>query len=310
MQVISQATPLIEIAQGWQDYRLIDSGDGRKLEEVAGYRFVRPESLALWSPHYGKSVWEDRHGIFVPSASVAESSISGGWQLDAKLPQQWEAQYDDIGFWVSPTPFRHFGFFPEQASHWRWCAGLIRKRLAVKSAKPPKLLNLFAYSGIASLHAARAGGHVTHVDASKKAIAAAFANRDKAGMADAPIRFLVDDAAGFVGREIRRGNRYDGIILDPPKYGRGSGGEVWKLEDDLAGLMANLSGLLSDAPLFIVLTSYALRASFLSLHHLLSGCVDKRGLGGEVTSGELALAEGRENGRAVPQAIFARWVAK
>ncbi|MCG8621574.1 MAG: class I SAM-dependent methyltransferase [Proteobacteria bacterium] len=297
--MLAGMSPLMEIARGWCDYRLIDSGDGRKLEEVGGLRFIRPEATALWSPHLADSAWQNPSGIFVPAASSEETS--GKWQLTPQVPARWEMAYDGMRFWAAPTPFRHFGFFPEQASHWQWCDALLAKR------HQPRLLNLFAYSGLASLYAARKGAQVTHIDSSKKAIDAAFANRSKAEMDHAPIRFIIEDASKFVDRELRRGNRYDCILLDPPKYGRGNHGEIWRLESDLPPLMKKLAQLLSDTPVFIVVTAYAIRASCLSLHHLLAETVT--GFGGKVTSGELCLREDREGGRIIPQAIFARWQA-
>ena len=296
----------LEIAQGWDDYRLLDSGNGQKLEEVAGMRFVRPESVALWSPHLAASEWHNPSGRFVSAAAASNSETGGKWHLTPQVPPRWAMGYDGLRFWASPTPFRHFGFFPEQSSHWHWCDNLI-KHWHKTHAKPPRLLNLFAYTGLASLYAARTGAQVTHIDASKKAITAAFANRDKAGMQDAAIRFIADDAQGFVARELRRGNRYDCIILDPPKYGRGSHGEIWRMETDLPALMPKLAQLLSDTPLFVVLTSYAIRASCLTLHHVLTDTLNQ--FDGRVTSGELALREDRYPGpgRILPQAIFARW---
>ena len=297
--------PLILTPHNWHDYRLLDSGAGRKLEIVKNYRFIRPEPQALWQPHLDPQIWEDN----IAGEFIAGAEEGGKWVLNKNLPEQWSCQFDNIRFFAMPTPFRHFGFFPEQSSHWRWCAEHIKKHCA-KTNTPPRILNLFGYTGVASLHAAKAGAEVTHVDASKKAIFQAFANRDHANMHDAPIRYITEDARSFCAREARRGRRYHGIILDPPKYGRGTKGEVWRMQDDIAPLLATLKNLLADEPLFIVLTSYAIRASFLALHHLLAdACAE---LGGSVQSGELAIQEhrhdaGHERGRRIGQAIFARW---
>ena len=296
--------PLILVAHDWRSYRLIDSGNARKLEEVGGYRFIRPEPQALWRPDLDSKAWSDVSGEFIPSSSDHDNG--GRWSLSPDLPEQWSVEYDDIRFYARPTPFRHLGFFPEQSSHWRWCDEMIRARYTA-SGVAPTMLNLFAYSGVASLHAARAGAEVTHVDASKKAIALAFANRDLAEMTSSPIRYITDDARAFVAREARRGRSYDMIVLDPPKYGRGPKGEVWQIEDNIADLLDEARRLLSEKPLCVVVTSYAIRMSFLALHHLLEDMT--QGLGGKVSSGELALGEDRDGGRILGQAIFARWHA-
>jgi len=294
--------PMILTPQGWHDYRLLDSGHGQKLEEVGGFRFIRPEPQAFWAPHLPAQDWAEPAGVFVSGSR--DQDEGGKWELSPSLPSEWSIGFEDIRFLAMPTPFRHFGFFPEQSRHWQWCAEMIKARIKA-TGTPPLMLNLFGYTGVASLHAAKAGAEVTHVDSSKKAIAQGFANRDHANMTDAPIRYITEDARSFVAREKRRGRRYDGIILDPPKYGRGAKGEIWRLEDDLSDLLVSLKPLLSDQPLFMVLTSYAIRASFLSLHHLMADTLQD--MGGLVTSGELAIAEDRPDGRRLGQAIFSRW---
>ena len=294
--------PMILTPQGWHDYRLLDSGHGQKLEEVGGFRFIRPEPQAFWAPHLPAQDWAEPAGVFVSGSR--DQDEGGKWELSPSLPSEWSISFEDIRFLAMPTPFRHFGFFPEQSRHWQWCAEMIKARIKATGTRP-LMLNLFGYTGVASLHAAKAGAEVTHVDSSKKAIAQGFANRDHANMTDAPIRYITEDARSFVAREKRRGRRYDGIILDPPKYGRGAKGEIWRLEDDLSDLLVSLKPLLSDQPLFMVLTSYAIRASFLSLHHLMADTLQD--MGGLVTSGELAIAEDRPDGRRLGQAIFSRW---
>ncbi|MCE2516412.1 MAG: class I SAM-dependent methyltransferase [Alphaproteobacteria bacterium] len=300
--------PQILTPQGWYDYLLLDSGRGRKLEQVGPYRFIRPEMQAIWSPALDDAEWQQADGEFVSSAAGKDQgdSDSGKWRLSPNLPESWPVRYDGLTFHAMPTPFRHLGFFPEQSAHWQWCAERI---IAFKDAhgRPPKILNLFGYTGVASLHAAINGAEVTHVDSSKKAVAQAFANRDLAGLSDAPIRFITEDARSFVKREARRENYYDGVILDPPKYGRGVKGEVWRMEEDIAPLLEDISAILSGHASFVVLTSYAIRSSFLSLHGVVDQVFSRHG--GMVHSGELAAEETSARGYRIGQAIFARWAA-
>lgn len=293
--------PELLTADEWYDYALLDSGNLKKLERFGPYSFVRPEPQAMWKPRLGEDAW-NCHGSFVPSQKGGDEAEGGGWKLRNGLPTEWQVSYQDLTFFARPTPFRHLGFFPEQAAHWNWCADKIR---AHKGPEKPRILNLFAYSGVASLHAAAAGAEVTHLDASKKAVAQAFENRDASGLQDAPIRFITDDAMRFVEREIRRGNTYDGIIMDPPKYGRGPKGEFWRIEEDLIPLLDGTRQLLSNNPLFMVLTIYAIRASSQAAHYAMKEAM--RSFGGRVTSGELAVAEAQDDPRVISQANFARW---
>ena len=288
---------LILYPNDWDDYKLIDFGNGKKLEQFGKYLFIRPEAQAMSSPNLQSSYWDKANGIFIPS----HGEEGGKWKLSSKMPERWLISYDGLTFNAMPTPFRHLGFFPEQAIHWKWCANLIKKR---QFKHKPRILNLFAYSGIASLHAAKAGGEVTHVDASKKAISLAFDNRKDSKLNDFPIRYITEDAKAFVKREIRRGNTYDGIILDPPKYGRGPNGEKWLIENDLQPLLLLLEQLLSKDALFMVLTSYAIRASHLSLFNSIKSVL--KNYQGHFSSGELAVRENK-NGRILSCAIFARW---
>jgi 23S rRNA (cytosine1962-C5)-methyltransferase len=290
--------------QGWTDYELLDSGAGEKLERFGPYLFVRPEAQAHWPRFLEESVWQSAHGRFV--ASSEDSARGGRWQLQKSLPESWQIGFDGLRFTALPTAFRHLGFFPEQSVHWRWCAGRIADFIA-RQGRAPRLLNLFAYSGVASLHAAAAGAEVTHLDASKKAVSMAFDNRNLSGLQSAPIRFITDDAMGFLQREARRGRNYDAIILDPPKYGRGPKGEVWQLERDLHPLLQACRALLSDSPLFVVATLYAVRLSALAAHEALAAGM--AGIGGQTESGEIAIMENRPDGRAIGQALFARWLA-
>ena len=286
----------------WEDYQLVDSGNGRKLERFGAFHFVRPEMQALWTPRMPQSLWDAADGVFL--ASAEDSEQGGKWQLKPHLPDSWELGFETVRFAAMPTPFRHLGFFPEQSVHWQWCAEQIRAFIKLHK-RAPRILNLFAYSGVASLHAAAAGAEVTHLDASKKAVSQAFENRDLSGLQDAPIRFITDDAIRFVDREQRRGRSYDGIILDPPKYGRGPKGEVWQLSRDLPILLAGCRAILSDNPLFLVATLYAIRTSTLAVHSAIASHLE--GLQGSIASGEIAVAEAGEDGRAIGQALYVRY---
>ena len=291
---------------GWRDYRLIDSGDGQKLEQFGPYRFVRPEAQALWTPRLEKYVWQHADGHFITSEQDSEKG--GSWRLNSSLPKNWQMQFEDIHFFAMPTSFRHLGFFPEQSVHWQWCALKIKDFIKIHN-RAPRILNLFAYSGIASLHAANAGAEITHIDASKKAVQLAFDNRALSKLDDAPIRFIIEDALQFVQRELRRGKSYDGIILDPPKYGRGPKGEIWQLQENLPLLLSNCQQLISDSPLFLVATIYAVRLSIVSIHAAIADSFSE--MNGELKSGEIALVEdvtlSNKPPRAIGQAIYARW---
>ena len=299
-------TPLLLHAALWNDYALIDSGNGEKLERFGPYFFSRPEPQAFWAKKLSPKIWENVSGKFLTSSSLDNDDVIGKWSLDKCLPIKWELQFGNIKFFATPTPFRHLGFFPDQSPHWLWAAKKIQifKQLPTNNA-PPKILNLFGYSGIASLHAAYNGASVTHVDASKKAISFAFENRNLSSLQHLPIKFITDDAIKFVKREIRRNNKYDGIILDPPKYGRGPNGEKWELFNDLPLLLRLIPKVLSTNPIFIILNSYAIRSSYLSLHHALKEVMHN--FHGQVQSGELIIKEEQSNPREISTAIFSRW---
>lgn len=285
--------PLVLIADDWRDFELVDSGDGRKLERYGRYRFVRPEPQALWRPSLPLEAWS-ADGLF-----DADETDSGRWRFERPVPESWTLGWQGLSFAARCTPFRHLGFFPEQAPHWNWCT----ERLA-ECTHQPNVLNLFAYTGLASLAAAAAGAGVTHVDASKKSIGYAVENQKLSGLQDLPIRWIVDDTMKFVRREVRRGRRYDGIILDPPKYGRGAKGEIWRLEEHLPELLDLCRSLLSERPAFLLLTVYAVRLSYLGIQQAVAEALAP--LGGSVTAGEMALPE-TSGGRLLPTAIFARW---
>lgn len=285
--------PLLLTAESWADYHLVDSGAGRKLERFGPHTVIRPEPQAVWPPACDDGVWTDAEATFEGTDDSASR-----WTFARSLPRAWTMRYDDLPFEARFTSFRHLGVFPEQAVQWDW----LTARLGA-AARPVKVLNLFAYTGIASLVAARAGARVTHVDASKKAITWANVNQERAGLGAAPIRWICDDVLKFLRREVRRGNRYDGIILDPPKYGRGARGEVWRLFEDLPELLALTRSVLSDDPLFAVATVYAIRMSAQSLHWGVAAALAD--LPGTLESGEMAVRD--DAGRALSSAIFCRW---
>ncbi|WP_228243191.1 class I SAM-dependent methyltransferase [Porphyrobacter sp. GA68] len=285
--------PLLMVGQGWADYRLLDSGAGRKWEAYGPYRFIRPEPQAMWSPRHDG--W-DAHGEFVPGS---DEDGGGRWVMSGKVPADgWPLSWRDIRFTAQCTPFRHLGFFPDMAPVWDWM------RAQLGGRQDAQTLNLFGYTGVGSLALSECGP-VTHVDASKKSVAQARVNTELSGMADRPTRWLIDDAAKFAAREVRRGRRYDGIILDPPKFGRGPDGEVWRLEEGLPGLIADCRRLLDGDSRFLFLTVYAVRMSSLALGGLLQEAF--AGLPGQVEHGEIAVAETGEGSRLLPTAIFARW---
>lgn len=285
--------PLILEGQGWADYGLIDSGHGRKLERYGPYRFIRPEGQALWSPRLPE--WQ-ADGEFVPGS---DEDGGGRWQFSREVPKEgWPLAWDDVKFTAQCTPFRHLGFFPDMAPVWEWMRG----RLAGQS--DAQTLNLFGYTGVGTLALSQCGP-VAHVDASKKSVAQARENAALSGMAERPIRWLVDDAAKFAAREVRRGRRYDGIILDPPKFGRGPDGEVWRLEEGLPPLISDCRRLLDADSRFLFLTVYAVRMSSLALAGLLTEHFAD--LPGTIEHGDLAVREEGEGGRPLPTAIFARW---
>jgi len=286
--------PLIMAGEGWGDYALLDSGDGRKLERYGRYRFIRPEPQAMWSPRLPE--W-DADGEFVPGS---DEEGGGRWSFAREVPPDgWPLAWREVRFNAQCTPFRHLGFFPDMAPVWDWMRG----RLAGMDAA--QTLNLFGYTGVGTLWLSECGS-VTHVDASKKSVGQARVNAELSGMEDRPIRWLIDDAGKFVAREVRRERRYDGIILDPPKFGRGPKGETWRIEEGLAPLVGDCRRLLDADSRFLFLTVYAVRMSSLSLGGLLAEVF--AGLPGRIEHGDLAVREEGEGGRLLPTAIFARWV--
>jgi len=291
------SAPDLQLVQSpdWTDYELLDSGDGEKLERYGPYRLIRPEVEAIWKRALPVSEWDAAHAVFQPTGE----EHGGHWQYRRTVEPRWKMSYKNLRFWVQPSASRHLGVFPEQASQWDWTAQQIRA-----ASRPVRVLNLFGYTGLASLAAAQAGAQVTHVDASKKVIGWARENQDLAGLSDLPIRWILDDALKFVRREARRGARYEGLILDPPKFGRGPKGEVWEFYKLLPALLSDCRAILSDRPVFVVLTAYAVKASAVTLHYALEEML--HGHSGLVTSGEVVLTE-RSAGRLLSLAIFSRW---
>lgn len=282
-------------AQDWKDYELIDSGQGEKLERFGSVVFRRPEAQAVWSPALPAKQWDKADAVFFTTGE----ENGGHWDIKRKLPPRWPISYQNIKCWIQPGASRHLGVFPEQAVHWDWTSNLITEQ-----KRPIKVLNLFGYTGMASLAASSAGADVTHVDASKKAISWAHENQELSGLTERPIRWIVDDALKFVQRESRRNSRYDGIILDPPKFGRGPKGEVWEFFDLLPDLLKSCMAILNKRPLFLVLTAYAVKSSALTLHGALTELT--RDLGGRLDVGELATKD-TSAGRLISHAIYARW---
>jgi 23S rRNA (cytosine1962-C5)-methyltransferase len=301
----------------WRDYELLDSGDGLKLERFGPYLFVRPEVQAMWKRSLPEKEWAKANATFQPT-----SEESGGhWVFEKNVPDRWEMKYrlssnpesvpdkpgGQLRFWVMTTPGRHLGVFPEVAAHWDFMTEAIQKsnlRPDVSQGGSLKVLNLFGYTGVASLAAAAAGAQVTHVDASRKSISWARENQVLSKLEDKSIRWILDDAVKFTEREGRRGVFYDGIILDPPKFGRGPKGEVWEVYKSLPQLLHDCRAILSDNPVFVIVTVYAVKASAIHVGQVLEEMVGK--FKGRLEYGELVTRE-KSAGRLLSQAVFARW---
>lgn len=284
---------------GPEDYALMDSGQGRKLERFGTVVVDRPEPQALWRRRLGEAAWRGAHAVFSASADDEEK---GRWRLDKPVPERWPVKVGGVVMTCRLQGLWHLGLFPEQVPHWDWMG----EEIGRVAGERPRVLNLFAYTGAASLLAARAGAEVVHVDASKKAIQWAKENQAASGLGAAPIRWILDDAAKFVAREVRRGRRYHVILIDPPKFGRGPEGEVWDLFEGLPALLGNAAQLLADGSAALILTVYAIRASALAFEQLAADVL--AGRGGTLSAGELALTpEG--GGALVPTSLFVRWRA-
>lgn len=288
------------IADPWSDYALLDSGHGRKLERYGRVTVDRPEPQALWAPSLPESDWGKANARFTDSSDDVDGD-SGKWKIAGKTPDSWPVTWKGVSFICRLMSFRHMGLFPEQLTHWDWVAQQIKD-----TNRPLKILNLFAYTGAASLAAAKVGAQVTHLDASKKAIQWAKDNQEASKLGDKPVRWICDDAKVFVARELRRGNTYDGIILDPPKFGRGPDGERWQLEEDLSPFVADCAKLLSPDAKFMILTAYAMRMSSVSIAAVLADATKNRK--GQIDSGELLIRQ--ETGdRFLSTSLYARWSA-
>lgn len=294
----------IFLSEGWKGYELLDTGEGEKLERFGEYTFVRPLEDAFWKKTLSKKEWESADGKFLNS----KSGEKAGWRFKNKeMKESWVMSYQDIRWTAKPTPFRHLSFFPEQQVHWDFIYEKISQSVKDSPSRKIKFLNLFGYTGVASLFALKAGGEVTHMDASKQSLALAQENQKLSGLEDKPMRIIPDDVLKFLERESKRGVKYDAVIMDPPKFGRGPKGETWKIEEDLPKLLSSVKKVLSPNPLFVILTSYAIDSSSLSLGHALSETM--KDLDGGVTQGEMCILE-KSQGRAIPLANTAVWQNK
>ena len=284
------------LADNWKDYEVLDTSNGEKLERWGNYLLVRPDPQVVWNTPHTNPGWKKKNGHYHRS-----SKGGGEWEFFS-LPQQWSLHYGKLTFQFKPVSFKHTGLFPEQAANWDWFSNLIQN-----ANRPIKVLNLFAYTGGATLAAAAAGASVTHVDASKGMVAWAKENAASSGLSDAPIRWIVDDCQKFVEREIRRGNHYDAIIMDPPSYGRGPKGEIWKIEDAIHPLVSLCSQLLSDKPLFFLINSYTTGFAASVLTYLLGLEVVSK-FGGHVVSDEIGLPV-TQSGLVLPCGSSGRWTS-
>ena len=284
----------MRIADKWKDYSVLDASGGEKLEQWGKYTLIRPDPQIIWNTARENPEWERADGHYI------RSSEGGGHWEESRLPQVWNIGYGELSFALKPMGFKHTGLFPEQAVNWDWMAQKIRAR-----KRPVNLLNLFAYTGGATVACAAAGAQVVHVDAARGMVAWAKENAALSGLAQKPIRYIVDDCIKFVSREIRRGNRYDAIVMDPPSYGRGPGGEIWKLESGIFDLLELCAGVLSDEPLFFILNSYTTGLSPSVMAYLLGVTVGKR-YKGMVTADEIGLKV-QETGYILPCGATAIW---
>jgi 23S rRNA (cytosine1962-C5)-methyltransferase len=291
---------VIETA-GFADYALLDSGHGRKLERYGKFTVNRPEPQALWHQRLAPEVWLRADAAFKSDKSDEEAE-GGSWRYVRDIPKTWPIEVLGVTILCRLMSFRHVGLFPEQLPHWQW----MLERLALVKGERPRVLNLFAYTGAASLIAAHAGAEVTHVDASKKAIQWAKENQAASRLQNAPIRWILDDARKFVAREVRRGKSYHVILVDPPKFGRGPEGEVWDLFEHSPALLRDCAALLAPQQAAMVLSVYAIRASALAFEQLCRDVMAERG--GTFESGELVIRP-RDGGFAVPTSLFTRWTA-
>ncbi len=293
--MVKNTTFLLLESSNWAEYALLDSGEREKLERFGPYTFVRPDVQAMWPRRLPEREWDLAHAVFQPTREES----GGHWKFNREVENQWQMNYGPLNFWAMTTPGRHLGVFPECAENWDWVSNLIRT-----AGRPVRVLNLFGYTGLATLAAAEAGAQVTHVDASRKAVTWARENQSLSGLIDKPVRWIVEDALKFVQREGRRGKRYEGILLDPPKFGRGPKGEVWEVYKSLPTLLQACRQLLSAQPLFVVATIYAVKTSALHIAQAVDEMLNKKDE--TIEFGELVTRE-QSGGRLLSQAVFARW---
>ncbi len=275
------------------DYELLDSGDGEKLERFGEYTLRRPDPQALWKKALDEKEWKKASASFIREGDNAK------WRIKDSLPKEWVIGMLDLRFYIKPTAFKHTGLFPEHEANWQWIIGKIKE-----AERPIKVLNLFGYTGGATLAGLTAGAEVTHVDSSKSAITWAKQNAEASKLDTKKVRFIEDDARKFVLREIKRGNKYDAIIMDPPAFGHGANNELWKIEDDFIKLLDSCLEILSDKPLFVLVNGYSAGYSAVAYANSLSPLVKK--YGGDIESGELTIEESAA-GRLLPAGIFSRW---
>lgn len=289
----------IFFSEGFEDYELLDTGEGEKLERFGKYIFVRPFEDAVWKKSLAKDIWLKADGKFVSSKKGSKA----GWVMNNKnIEKKWVMSYKDLKFNATPTSFRHLSFFPEQSSHWDFINEKIKN-----AERRINFLNLFGYTGVASLSALSADADVTHVDASKESLTKLKENQEISGLSDKPLRIILDDVLKFIEKEAKRGNKYDAIIMDPPKFGRGPKGETWKIQESLPRLLNAVKNILSDKPLFVIITSYSTDSSSLDLGYALQDTM--KDLNGSVEQGELCVIE-QSNKRAISMAHSAIWSAK
>ncbi len=283
------------VTESRKDYELLDSGNGEKLERYGSFVLSRPDPQALWKKQ-AEAEWEKADGVFV------RASTRASWKMKTNVPESWQIELGGLQFVISPTAFKHTGVFPEQLGNWKWVGDKILS--ATKDGRKVSVLNLFGYTGGATLAAAKAGAEVTHVDGSKSAIAWAKDNAKASGLEEKPIRWMLDDVRKFVAREINRGKKYDGIIMDPPVFGHGAKKELWKIEEDLPELLEMCKKILSSDPVFFLMNGYASGYSAIAYGNNLGDLM--KSFGGSVEVGELAIKESKSD-RLLPCGIFARW---
>ncbi len=288
---------VVATTKGWADYELLDSGEGRRLERYGEYILDRPDPQCIWRKNHGDDLWRKADAVFQKKDGKEE------WVTKDTFPHQWKLSYNELSFYARLTPFKHTGVFPEQSLQWEFMKEKLQSAKH-KERSEIKVLNLFGYTGIASLVCASEGVHVTHVDASRPSIGWARENQEASGLKDAPIRWILDDALKFCEREERRGNRYDSILMDPPIYGHGPQGERWEFFEFFPKLLSVCQNLLSDTPLFFLINAYAISSSSVMLDNLMQDIFSKKG--GKIESGELALEEANSK-RLLSTGIFSRW---